>query len=69
MAEQPSYPGPGMPRWVKVSAIVVAVLALLVVIVVLVSGGEHGPRRHLPGGETPGVQTPGGHTPPLEHGP
>jgi hypothetical protein len=38
---------PGMPRWVKVSGIIVAVLVLLVV-VLLVSGG-HGPRRHASG--------------------
>ena len=37
---------PGMPRWVKVSGIIVAVLALLLVIVLLISGGDHGPRRH-----------------------
>jgi hypothetical protein len=37
---------PGMPRWVKVSGIIVAVLVLLVVIVMLISGGGHGPRRH-----------------------
>jgi hypothetical protein len=46
---------PGMPRWVKVSGIIVAVLVLLLVIVLLVSGG-HGPRRHLSGGA-------GGHAP------
>jgi hypothetical protein len=40
---------PGMPRWVKVSGIIVAVLVLLLVIVLLLSGG-HGPRRHLSGG-------------------
>jgi hypothetical protein len=40
---------PGMPRWVKVSGIIVAVLVLLLVIVLLVSGG-HGPGRHLSGG-------------------
>ena len=46
---------PGMPRWVKVSGIIVAVLVLLLVIVLLISGG-HGPRRHLSGGA-------GGHAP------
>jgi hypothetical protein len=46
---------PGMPRWLKVSGIIVAVLVLLLVIVLLVSGG-HGPRRHLSGGA-------GGHAP------
>jgi hypothetical protein len=40
---------PGMPRWVKVSGIIVAVLVLLLVVVLLISGG-HGPRRHLSGG-------------------
>jgi hypothetical protein len=40
---------PGMPRWVKVSGIIVAVLVLLLVIVLLLSGG-HGPRRHLSDG-------------------
>jgi hypothetical protein len=40
---------PGMPRWLKVSGIIVAVLVLLLVIVLLVSDG-HGPRRHSSGG-------------------
>jgi hypothetical protein len=39
---------PPMPRWVKVSGIIVAVLVLLLVFVLLVSGG-HGPRRHASG--------------------
>ena len=39
-------PAPGMPRWVKVTAVIVAVLALLLVIVMLISGGNHGPQRH-----------------------
>lgn len=59
MAEPPRQPYTGMPRWVKVSGLIAIILALTVVIVLLVSGGEHGPRRHLPGG----------HTPPVEHGP
>ncbi|SFB56729.1 hypothetical protein SAMN05216266_12042 [Amycolatopsis marina] len=40
----------GTPRWVKVSAMIFAVLALLIVIVLLVGGGplgEHGPGRHM----------------------
>jgi hypothetical protein len=64
---------PGMPRWVKVSGIIVVVLVLLVVILALtgVLGGQHGPGRHLPGSDTrpSGVTEPGGHTPPIEHGP
>ena len=49
---------PPAPRWVKVFAIVAAVLAALV-LVLLLSGGGHGPGRHLDGGsEGP---------PPVEH--
>jgi preprotein translocase subunit SecG len=39
-----------MPRWVKVSGIIVAVLVLLLIVVLLISGGGHGPRRHVSGG-------------------
>lgn len=35
------------PRWVKVVAVVVGVLIVLVVTVMLLSGGNHGPGRHL----------------------
>jgi hypothetical protein len=51
---------PGMPRWVKVSLIIViAVLVLLVVLMltgVFGAGhdpGQFGPGRHVPGGGTP----------------
>jgi len=44
--------GPGVPRWVKVSGIIAAVLALLVVAVMLLVGGEHGPGRHLSAGHS-----------------
>ena len=43
-------PAPGMPRWVKLSVVIVAVLVLLLVLVMLISGGGHGPRRHWSGG-------------------
>jgi len=44
---QPSHDGhPGMPRWVKVSALVVAVLVVALILVMLAIGGEHGPGRH-----------------------
>jgi hypothetical protein len=36
----------GIPRWVKVVGIVLAILALLVVIMLLVGDGGHSPRRH-----------------------
>ncbi|MBG0831710.1 hypothetical protein HS041_28695 [Planomonospora sp. ID67723] len=39
------------PRWVKVAAITVVVLVLLAIAVILISGGEHGPGRHLPSGD------------------
>ncbi|MFT8323303.1 MAG: hypothetical protein ABF649_20775 [Bacillus sp. (in: firmicutes)] len=35
------------PRWVKVFGIIVIVLVLLVVIIMIISGGKHGPGRHL----------------------
>jgi len=44
----------GIPRWLKVVGIILAVVALLVVIMLLVGGG-HSPRRHgsLGSGQTP----------------
>jgi hypothetical protein len=39
----------GMPRWVKVTLIVAGILVVLV-LVVLLSGGEHGPGRHMGSG-------------------
>jgi hypothetical protein len=39
----------GMPRWVKVSGIVAALIVVLLVAVMLLSGGEHGPGRHFGG--------------------
>jgi hypothetical protein len=38
-------PTAGIPRWVKVAALVVAVLALLVLLMFLIGGG-HSPRLH-----------------------
>lgn len=51
--EQPAAAGAtphpaGMPRWVKVSGLVAAVVLLLLV-VTLLFGGKHGPYRHLGG--------------------
>jgi hypothetical protein len=43
MPGQPSYPG--VPRWLKVSAITIGSVALL--LVVLIHGGS-GPRHHVP---------------------
>ena len=36
----------GIPRWVKVLGIVVAILALLVAVMILVGDGRHNPLRH-----------------------
>lgn len=38
---------PRMPRWVKASMIIGAVLVLLGLAVALLSGGQHGPGRHV----------------------
>nr|WP_115422091.1 hypothetical protein [Sinorhizobium sp. M14] len=46
MAPPPIYPG--MPRWVKVSGIIVGVVILLAVVLMVSGvGGPHGPGRHL----------------------
>lgn len=46
MSELPPYPG--APRWVKVSGIILATLALLAAILVVTRvGGPHGPGRHM----------------------
>jgi hypothetical protein len=44
-----------LPRWVTLTGIVLAVVALIVVVVLLVGGG-HSPRRH--GSGTPAGQAP-----------
>ncbi len=41
----------GAPRWVKVFGII-AVVLVLIVVVALLTGGSHGPGRHLGGGQT-----------------
>ena len=46
---------PRMPRWVKLSLIVLAVLVLAVVIAMLIAGGGHGPSRHAAGVQLPAV--------------
>ena len=37
----------GVPRWVKMFVITALGLALLMVVAMLLSGGQHGPGRHL----------------------
>ena len=60
----------GVPRWVKLIGILLAVVVLLVVVMVLVGGGDgHGPSRHQPSGRDAGTTTSDGaaaegHVPP-----
>jgi hypothetical protein len=42
-----------IPRWVRVSGIVLIVLVLLVAVMLLIGGG-HRPRRHAPSGDPAG---------------
>lgn len=52
---------PPTPRWVKLFGIIAGVVVLLVVVMLVAGGGgEHGPSRHIPGGD---------HTPPVLHSP
>jgi hypothetical protein len=46
---------PGVPRWVKVSGLVVLVLVVALVVTMFVVGGDHGPSRH-PTGSQPAEQ-------------
>jgi hypothetical protein len=41
----------GVPRWVKVFVITALGLVLLMVVAMLLSGGRHGPGRHLSSAE------------------
>ena len=44
----------GMPRWVKITLVIAAVLALIVVAGMVTGiGGEHGPGRHGAAGVEP----------------
>ena len=55
---------PVRPKWVKFFVIGAVAVVALIIAIAIVSGGEHGPGRHLPGGGNPG-----NHTPPVEHSP
>lgn len=56
---EPPYPDSqeprGMPRWVKVFGIIVAILAIVVVAILIFGGGEHGPGRHLSSSAMPAL--------------
>ena len=64
----PAAQPPGIPRWVKVSGLVVASIVVVLVAAMLALGGDHGPGRHLGGDDaSPSHTVPpggGGHTPP-----
>jgi hypothetical protein len=44
----------GVPRWVKLFGLAAILLLALAIVVMLLSGGQHGPGRHLssPGGSS-----------------
>jgi hypothetical protein len=53
---------PGMPRWVKVSGIIV--VALILIFAVLHLSGAHGPGSHMPSGDQMNQMMPSAeHTP------
>ena len=52
---------PRTPRWVIIFGLL-ALIAVVVVGIMLLSGGEHGPGRHMRGGGGSN-----GHTPPVQH--
>lgn len=61
---------PNTPRWVKVCGIIAIVLVLLFVIKIFIIGGEHGPGRHMSGGEPIEQEEPRDHALPVgEHKP
>lgn len=55
-AANDTVPGghPGLPRWVKMSGVIVAIVVLAIVALLLIAGADHGPSRHggLPTGLT-----------------
>ncbi|WP_175637409.1 hypothetical protein [Sinomonas mesophila] len=44
-----------MPRWVKVFAAVFIAVVVLLVAVAILSGGQHGPGRHMSAPASPSV--------------
>lgn len=46
---------PGMPRWVKISALVVVVVVLVLVVIMALAGGEHGPDLHTGASDHTGI--------------
>lgn len=46
---------PGMPRWVKVSGLVVLAVVVVIVVIMLLAGGEHGPGLHTGAADPSGI--------------
>lgn len=60
----------GVPRWLKLAAIIVVLLVVLAAGLTVVLGGEHGPSRHAPGEGSGGAgitatDAPADYTPPV----
>lgn len=53
-----SAASPGMPRWVKTSAIVAVIIVAILIVVMMLVGGEHGPGLHTGADTLPGPATP-----------
>ncbi len=49
------YRRPPVPRWVKVFAAVFIAVVVLLVAVAILSGGQHGPGRHMSAPASPSV--------------
>jgi hypothetical protein len=65
MADEPRSPrtkAPATPRWVKLSVIIAIAVVVVVVVAALLTGGEHGPSRHLPEGLHPADIAPAAHS-------
>ncbi len=48
---EPQSRPPGRPTWVNVLLVVIAVVVVAVVVKAIAGGGEHGPGRHMQGGD------------------
>jgi hypothetical protein len=44
-----------MPRWVKVSGLVVLAVVVVIVVIMLLAGGEHGPGLHTGAADPSGI--------------
>ena len=73
LASEPGGSSASTPRWVKVSAAIALAVVLLIAAMLVFGGGEHGPGRHLGGGDNAAgesrddarpTEAPEGHEPP-----